>query len=317
MLPFNNAMTEQQSEYAVPPCILEDLSFEDYLGWPAAGSHALHDLLHKSPAHAKTPRPPSPGMSLGTLCHALIGTPEMPIYIRPAECNKASNSGKAALVWWLAELLQLDDIPEPPPGKLPEGKVRDYQLGILEPMLEQRRDLVIATQSEMETAQKVRDAVMAHPLAGPIYADGRAEVTMLVRDPVSGVLCKIRIDWLATGHEVLTDLKSAAEVWPDAVSRSASRFGYHWQAAYYRRIYALVTGKPRPPWLNIYAETQAPWSVLVQQMPDEPMARMEPAIDHALRIWALCEEHGIWPGPGWDWTAMSYVVGQAEIKPWA
>jgi hypothetical protein len=311
-----NTMTEQQADYAVPPCILEGLPFEDYLQWPAAGSHALHDLLHKSPAHAKTQRPQSPGMSLGTLCHSLIGTPEMPIYIRPAECGKTSNAAKAALVAWLAELLGVDH-PEPTSGKLPEGKILDHQLGVLEPMLDARRDLVIATPEQMETAQRVRDAVMAHPLSGSIYADGRPEVTMLARDPVSGVLCKIRLDWLPEGHDVLVDLKTAAEVWPDAVARSASRYAYHWQAAYYRRIYALVTGKPRPPWINIYAETQAPWSVLIQQMPDEPMARVDPAIDHALRVWGLCEQHRVWPGPGWDWTTMSYTVGQAEIKPWA
>jgi hypothetical protein len=309
-------MTEQQSEYAVPPCILESLPFEDYLQWPAAGSHALHDLLHKSPAHAKTQRPPSPGMSLGTLCHSLIGTPEMPIYIRPAECGKTSNAAKGALVAWLAELLGVDH-PEPPPGKLPEGKILDHQLGVLEPMLDERRDLVIATPEQMETAQRVRDAVMGHPLSGPIYADGRPEVTMLARDPVSGVLCKIRLDWLPDGHEVLVDLKTAAEVWPDAINRSAGRYGYAWQAQYYRRVYSLVAGKPRPPWLNVFCETAAPWSVIVAEMPTDAMDAQDAAINHALRIWAMCEESGTWPGPGWDWETMQYAVQRIELPKWA
>jgi hypothetical protein len=309
-------MTEQQSEYAVPPCILDDLSFEDYLGWPAAGSHALNDLLHKSPAHAIAGGKATKAKRGGTLVHTLIGTPEVPVFVRPIGADKTSNATKATLVEWLAELLGVDH-PEPPPGKLPEGKILDHQIGILEPMLDVRRDLVIATPAEMETAQRVRDAVMAHPLAGPIYADGKAEVTMLARDPVSGVLCKIRLDWLPEGHEVLVDLKTAAEVWPDAISKSAARFGYAWQAQYYRRVYALVTGKPRPPWLNVFAETAPPWSVIVGEIPTDVMGAQDAAIDHALRIWGLCEESGQWPGPGWDWPTRQYQVQRIELPKWA
>lgn len=127
---------------------------------------------------------------------------------------------------------------------------------------------------------------------------------------------KIRLDWLPDGHLVLVDFKTALEVWLDAIERHASQWGYHFQAAVYRHVYRLVTGQDAP-WVNVYAETQPPYSVMVVPMDQEAIDRGHQAMRHALRIWALCEEHGIWPGPGWDWGTMQYGLMTLGVKRWA
>lgn len=298
-----------------PPCTIEDLSFSDYLAYPAVSRSQLDTARRKSPAHALVDKPPTKATDLGSLSHQMLQQPELPVIVRPAECGKGTNAAKAALVDWICSVTGAP-CPPHPGGKIAEGKLLDAWLETLEPVLDAWDGGLIATADQYESACRMRDAVRAHPLAGAIYDSGRAEVTMVALDPESGVLVKIRIDWLADGHSVLTDYKTSAEIWEDRIEYYASEWSCHFQAAVYRHVYHLVTGE-WAPWLNVYAESQAPWSVMVVPMAPDAIDRGTNAMRHALRIWGLCEQHKIWPGPGWDWTTMQYGLVTLGVRPWA
>lgn len=295
--------------------IIHDLPFADYLALPAVSRSQLFAALTKSPAHCLEEKPRTKATDTGTIAHQMLQQPDLPVIVRPADAGKGSNAAKAALVDWICATTGAP-CPPHPGGKVADGKVLDAWLEVLEPIIDAWDGGLIASVEQYDVACRIRDEIRAHPLAGAIYDSGSPEVTMVARDPESGVLVKIRLDWLPAGHTVLVDLKTAAEVWEDAVERSAGKWGYHFQAAVYRHVYHLVTGD-WAPWLNVYAETKAPWSVMVVPMPDEAIERGMNAARHALSIWAMCEQHQIWPGPGWDWGTMQYELVSIGVKPWA
>ena len=185
--------------------VIDGLPNAEYHCAKALGSTSLKTLATKTPAHFKydqeNPRH-SPTFDLGTAIHSLtLEDDESGIVVVEA----ATWTGKAAK--------------EAQAAAYAEGKT---------PLLAK----------DLATARKVRDSIMAHPIARLAFTGHRAEASVFWEE--DGLELKCRPDAWLPG--LLVDLKSTRDANPNSFPRIAYDYGYHQSAAHYQDGVKEVTG---------------------------------------------------------------------------
>ena len=267
------------------PGISCGLSFEDYRALDAASSHALSTLLDKSPAHLRgMERAPSAAMALGTAVHMMLMEPAraaMEIAVAP-ECDRRTKAGKSD---W-----------------------EEFQSA--------STDKLILAHEQFDTASRMCQSVMGHSVARILFEKGQAELTMVALDDETGLLCKGRLDWLPTGHDVLIDLKTTKSAAPHDVARDAARYAYHQQAAFYSFLWEKLTNERRP-FLFVFIESCAPFSVSVFELDEDALRAGERRYRKALQIWAECKKTGRWHDYLWNEREGCHEIGTLSLPKWA
>lgn len=314
----------QRNDPWEPPCRIEDLPHAQYLEIEAASSSSLHAILKQSPKHVRERADkPSSAKALGTVAHALILEPNgagADILVKPEGISLATNAGKRALAEWIVESLGCGypDVPALENGKArAEGKILDDMLALLNPQLAESGRIVCSA-VEFEKASRMRDNILAKPIGRVLFEDdGRAEQSFFANDPSTGVLCKIRPDWMPLGHEVIVDLKTTVDPSWEKWVRHVQEYGYDLQCTLYPMIERVVQGNPaEKTFIWAIVESEPPYDVVFRE-PDKDRIRTGKArLNKALATWSLCEKLGKWPGLGWDWTTNQYVVEQVPPPGW-
>jgi len=148
---------------------------------------------------------------------------------------------------------------------------------------------------------------------------GQNELTIVWRDPATGLLCKGRIDRLTRLHggPVLLDLKTDRGIADHEIERSLGSYGYHVRAAWYMDALNLVKPTPwRYIWLWLLSPTfkdgvaQEAYEVRATECDDHAYAEGRAAWRQYLDRYARCLETGQWP---------SYRHGIEVVNPprWA
>jgi hypothetical protein len=148
----------------------------------------------------------------------------------------------------------------------------------------------------------MRDALLAHPIAGPlITAPGEVEKTIQWTDPVSELLCKARLDKLTSGpvrpddsRRVLFDLKTAEDVKAERFGTLAARYGYHVQMALYRMGVRALGIDPAVKLVAV--EVEPPHDVAVFSMSDDVLYPGEEEIKELLAMVSAGLFSKKWPG---------------------
>lgn len=149
---------------------------------------------------------------------------------------------------------------------------------------------------DYQIAQAMADKVREHPTAGPLFASGRAEVSLVGTDSETGVRLKARPDWI-TGDGTIVDYKTAVSSEVDAFSRRAADLGYHIQEAWYRHVAQLLKLHDNPRFLFVVQEKEAPYEVSVFEYQD-PIDKAESRrqMREAISIYQRCSAEDEWPG---------------------
>lgn len=156
-------------------------------------------------------------------------------------------------------------------------------------------------------------AVQAHPL---FAAAGRAQDFM---SEVSvywwerSVPCKARIDAVASipgFGPCIIDLKSTQDASPAAIEKSLYNFGYHRQAAWYRRALGAV-GVHAPVFVLIFVEKDVPHVVTAANVAESAQGEALEDIRLAVDTYKECSASGIWPGYTRE------LVTEIDIPSWA
>ena len=154
--------------------------------------------------------------------------------------------------------------------------------------------------ADYEQAAAMADAVKAHPIAGPLFTDGDAEVSLFWPDAETGVIRRARFDWLRRPHEgkrlLIADLKTARSADPYVFGKSAADFGYAISAANYVDGAIACGLDPDPAFLFAVVEKTPPYVVTVLQAPDDVIELGRGLMRAALRLFKQCTESGEWPG---------------------
>lgn len=222
----------------------------------------------------------TPALRWGRLVHLRVLEPaefRQRIYVKPADLNRRSNAGKA----------ELDRIAA-------EG-------------------LLTVSYDEAQRLEAINAAVLAHPLAGRMIKTSEREVAFTWRDEPTGLGCRARLDLvkLRSGGAAIIDLKSTDDPSPREFGRSAGRYGYHRQAAFYSRPIAEIVGAA-PVFFFIAVRSTAPHEVAVYEVDQADIAAADKQCDRAMEQLARCIETNTWAAP-WE----SPTAQTLDIPRWA
>lgn len=158
--------------------------------------------------------------------------------------------------------------------------------------------------ADHEAASEAADAVLTHPLAGPLFTDGEPEESWFWQD--RGIWRRARTDW-RSGSTVV-DLKTCQSAEPSAVAKAVANFGYHMQHAWYVDTLAAL-GIPDARFLFVFVEKTAPYLVTVVELDEQAVRSGRVRNDRAVDVYAECVAFDSWPGyaddivrvglPGW------------------
>lgn len=200
---------------------------------------------------------------VGTLGHALVLEGSYDHLIHRLEGVKAyrTNEAKAARDWALNE------------GLIP---INDSE-----------------ADSKLSLVEKIRDSVMAHPLASQLLQDGSPEVSIFWDQ--EGVECKGRLDWWREEAGIIVDLKLLRSAQPESVRKQISDLGYYIQRTHYLNGVQKLTGF-RPDWFFVTVGKEEPYSVSVHQMAPETDEAANMRIEYALARYRQATKSNAWPG---------------------
>jgi PDDEXK-like domain of unknown function (DUF3799) len=141
-----------------------------------------------------------------------------------------------------------------------------------------------------EQVMRMRDSLMAHPIASVLMLQGKAEQIGTWRDWYTDVPCKGMWDWITepSGRKIVLDFKSCDDASPEGFRRSAWKYGYVRQQEFYTQ------GSGCDTFVFAAVEKHAPYLCELYTFDVQEQTRTE--IITALERYKSGIETGIWPG---------------------
>jgi hypothetical protein len=240
------------------PGIYDGISNQDYHADPALGSTSLKTLATRTPAHYqwdKTHPKFSDAFDIGTVAHSLI-----------LEGDKTG-----------VKVIDVDD-KRGAKWTVPAAEAR-------------KAGKIPLLTKEWEQVKGMRDSVMAHEVAGPLFIGHKAEQSVFWEE--DGLTLKCRPDAWHPG--LLVDLKTTINADPNEFGKTAHEYGYHQSAAHYSDGVKAATGEELP-FHFVLVEKTAPYLVSVVELDWEAVNIGRQLNDRAKRIYRECVESNTWPG---------------------
>lgn len=248
------------------PGIYYDISFDEYKSWECVNNSALKVLSNQSPAHCKyymdNGREDTPALKLGRAVDAYILEPERFVYqylVEP-ECDKRTKDGKITYNEFLS--------------RCGEG---------IETLTEKDMAKIIAISSAVMDSQATR-----------LIRGGKAQVCIVWVDEPTGLLCKMRMDYLNTTIPMITDLKTTQDCSPFGFARDMAKYSYHQQAGFYCMGYEALTGE-RPQFAIFAIEKEPPYVHSAYEIDEPTILAGTNAARNSLTIYADCVKNNHWP----------------------
>lgn len=153
---------------------------------------------------------------------------------------------------------------------------------------------------ELDKARAMVAAVRAHPVAGPLFEQGEAEMSLYADDPATGVKLRGRTDWLTThnGQFYIVDFKTSVTAEPESFSRIGAKFFYHGQHAWYEDLVKAVGLSKSPRFIDVVVEKEPPYTVTVVEFDTESVNEGRRLNRQAIDLYAQCVERNEWPDYG-------------------
>lgn len=133
---------------------------------------------------------------------------------------------------------------------------------------------------------------------------GKSEETITWKDPVTGVLCKARVDHFGL---VLLELKTTTSVHERRFGALAARMKYHVQAAFYSDGLLYARGL-NPPVKIIAGEIKSPYDVAVFSLSEDDLLAGRETYQGWLKRLVECRASNVWPGRYPDEQPLSLPV---------
>jgi exodeoxyribonuclease VIII len=243
------------------------------------------DLMAKSPAHYyaryldpnRAPQKETEALIAGRVIHSFILEPHKVAdeYCILPELNMRTNDGKAQYQQFLADNQ----------GRMP------IDIGLY------------------DNAQRIKDAVYKNQAAAELLRIGVAERTILFQHPESGAMCKCRPDW-ETPDGFIVDIKSTEDASPEAFARSAFKYRYHVQSAFYSDGFVYDKGYSPEGFVFIAVEKTPPYGVGVYFATNDVIGLGRDTYVPELFRYQACVNTGRWP-------AYSDQIEDLKLPGWA
>jgi len=152
----------------------------------------------------------------------------------------------------------------------------------------------IVSETDYHSMLAMVESATRHSGIRQLLEVGQAETSVVWQDEETGVLLKIRPDWLVADAAIV-DVKSAVDASRDGFSRACATYGYAISAAMYRTGVRAVMGNALP-FRFIVLEKGRPFAVALYEADSDFLRRGERDFRKALRVLAECRRTGDWPG---------------------
>lgn len=163
---------------------------------------------------------------------------------------------------------------------------------------------------EIAEIQACADAVLDHPIAGPMFKRDDVESEVSAFAPYEGEWLRSRMDLLIPKSHIIVDLKTAAgDVSPKGFTKTVIDFGYDVSLYHYRLVYRIIHGV-EPTFIHVAVSKKAPHLVAVHQLDKE-------FIDFAESRWSRAfarYKHGRTTG---EWPGLPPIIHQISPPAWA
>lgn len=266
---------------AYPVGLHRNVAASHYHADPSVSNSMLTSLA-KSPAHcyalhldpSRPANESTAAMSLGTLTHAAILEPdtiERSYVVKPPGMNFSTKEGKA---WRDAQT----------PG------------------------LAIISVDDMCSARSMADAVRRVPVIAKLLSSGVAETSAFWTDPVTGLRCRARPDWLhytSPRSAIAVDVKTIADLTADKVQKAIAAYGYHRQQAHYSNG-IRACGVHLEEFVFAFVSSSYPYIAVAYVLDDESRDQGQEEVTELLALYASCQRTNTWPafGAGYQLTSL-------------
>ena len=267
--------SELTPELARKGVFVTDMPNEDYHRYEGVSNSGLN-LVARSPAHFHYSPPfnSTRAMDIGTAFHTALLEPERyeSEYMTVTGCNdrRKAEYTSAAKVY---------------------GKDKTL------------------TENEGASVVIMAESIRSNPAARELLDQGgHAEISAFVTDPETGILLRCRFDWLTNDHRAM-DLKKTQDAREFAFAKSVNNYRYHCQAAMYRHIYNLITGRELENYQFLAVEEAPPCSNVLYDIDPLAVEIGYKKYREALLDYAIAKESG-------EWVTYS-GVGVVTLPEWA
>lgn len=253
------------------PYFPEEAYHADPVIEPSLSCSIAQLLITRSPAHAAVAHPRlsrfyeekhSDRFDLGKAAHAMLLGDETQFAIVEAE-NWTTKDAKAAKAQARAE------------GKVP----------MLAEQWKRTRLMVEVVREQMEEMPE---------LQGVLEHAEHKELTVVWREGDSW--CRCRPD-LVTGNRIIDFKITGTAATPDAwASKTAWQMLYDFRAAYYLRGINWLLPDASWRYQFVVIEDEPPYALSLFEPPPQAYEEVEPALQSAIDLWALCRRTNRWPG---------------------
>lgn len=245
------------------PAIVAGMPNEVYHSLPGISKSGL-DKINRSPAHYRHGElTTSKAMEIGSALHAAILEPEV----------------------FEAQYLMLPDVAD--------RRSSEYKAAV-----KSRGEGNVLVGKEVARIEGMVNAITGNYKCAKIMGrDGWRELAFFANDPDTGVLCKIKIDFLAMGDGgyYAVDLKSTSNADPDEFSRSVERYNYHVQSSFYSDVFEWATGQILTRFWFAAVESEKPHGVICRYLCDDSVEIGSAQYRDNLDTYANCLMHDFWP----------------------
>lgn len=271
--------------------IFRDLPAALYHADPGSVSNTMLSAMNKSPAHCwalhlDPSRPPNfstPAMRAGSLAHTVILEPEAArarYVVKPPGIDYRTKDGKAWRDERTAEIISMEDL----------------------------------SAADAQQFAFLRVTALRNLLAG-----GEAETSLFWTDSATGLRCRARPDWLhwhGPKRATVLDVKTIADLTPEAVQRAISSYGYHRQAAHYTAG-LQACGIEVEEFVFGFVSSSYPYLAAAYVLDDETMQQGRDEVGELLDRFANCQQINEWPafGDGYQFTGLpTWAKRPSEVE---
>jgi hypothetical protein len=314
--------------------VLPDMDNDAYHASPAIGSSGLKRFA-VTPLHywadfldPERERKDKKAFRIGRAWHCAVFEPHAfgERYVDDHGVNKLTNRAKALAELLAlpgdqaaAELLRWKGVPDDIKATTKEGKAlyAEIEAEGKRPMPESDLDWITTEAARMHSkdvlpaadtvrVQKMAAIARALPISRVVFeqmaAHGAAETSLFWVDPDSGVLLKIRPDFMLTPcpafpNGLIIDGKSTTDASVQGFGRQVWNLDYGLQAAIYTKVFqGVFKTAGRPPFLWLGQEKDSPHAARYYSAGDDLIAHWDRRIAAMLPAVKRCQDTGVWPG---------------------